>query len=90
MLAAPGGAPLRANLPLNHLLTGFGHTVDANVYLQRGPANLFVTVHGYANHDRAFFPGVDAELVDYRHAVFGRALEWSCQSGGSWKVPSAK
>lgn len=84
-----GGVPLRANLTVRHLLTSFGHTVDANVFLRQGPTNLFVVLHGYANHDRAFLPGVDAELVDYPIVVGGRRLELSPRVA-LWAQPAAQ
>jgi hypothetical protein len=92
-----GGGPLRANLALRHLLTPFGHTLDANVFLRQGPANLFVVLHGYANHDRGFLPGVDAELVDYPVAVLGRRFEvsprgavWAQPAGQAFRTPRAR
>jgi hypothetical protein len=73
----PGRVPVRANLTARHLLTSFGHTVDANLFLARGGGNLFVVLHGYANRDRAFLPGVDAELVDRPARAAGRRVELS-------------
>jgi len=47
----------RFNLTASHLLTPFGYSIDANVFL-RNP-KLFVRVHDYVNHERNL-PGVDA------------------------------
>jgi hypothetical protein len=87
-LGRPGGTPLRANLAVRHLLTSFGHTVDANVFLKRGRANLFVVAHAYANRDRTF-PGVDAELVDAPVTVGGRAFDLSPRAA-VWAQPDAQ
>jgi hypothetical protein len=76
-------------LTLRHLLTSFGHTVNANVFLQQGAANLFVTLHGYANHDRAFLPGMDVELVDYPVAVLSRRFELSPRAA-VWAQPAGQ
>ena len=84
-----GAGPLRANLALRHLLTSFGHTVDANVFLKQGPANLFVVLHAYGNHDRAFFPGVDAELVDHRVGALGRTFAVSPRAA-VWAQPEGQ
>lgn len=85
---AAGAAPLRANIALRHLLTSFGHTVDANVMLKRGPAKLFLALHAYANHDRSF-PGLDAELVDVPVTLFGRPVELSPRAA-LWTQPDAQ
>ena len=84
-----GGRPLRANLALRHLLTSFGHTVDANLFLRQGPANLFVTLHGYANRGRGFLPGVDAELVDYPAMLLSRHVALSPRAA-VWAQPAAQ
>lgn len=91
-----GGAPVRANLALQHLLTSFGHTVDGQVFVQQGRANLFLVLHAYANHDRTF-PGADAELVDVPVAIFGRAIElsprvafWTQPAGQAFRITDAR
>jgi hypothetical protein len=71
-----GGEPLRLNASAGHLLTPFGHTVDANLFLARGGTNLFVVLHAYANGARVF-PGADAELVDRAVELLGRRVELS-------------
>ena len=70
------GRPLRVTANVAHVLTSFGHTVDANLFLARGDVGLFVVLHGYANGERVF-PGIQAELLDYPVAVRGRALTLS-------------
>ncbi len=58
------GRPLRFNISAGHVLTSFGHTVDANFFLKQGGVNLFLVLHRYENGERPF-PGVDARLLDY-------------------------
>ncbi|HEY8181769.1 MAG TPA: hypothetical protein VII32_05980 [Thermoanaerobaculia bacterium] len=49
------------NVTAAHLLTSFGYTIDANVFL-RGKRNLFIVVHDYKNRER-HFPGADVQLL---------------------------
>jgi hypothetical protein len=37
--------PMRVNANLGHWLTSFGHTVDANIFLEQDDVKLFVAVH---------------------------------------------
>ncbi|MBI4538917.1 MAG: hypothetical protein HY704_05325 [Gemmatimonadetes bacterium] len=70
------GRRLAFNLSLGHLLTSFGYTLDANVFLRQGRVNLFVVLHGYANGARRF-PGIDAALLEYPVTIGGRSLALS-------------
>jgi pimeloyl-ACP methyl ester carboxylesterase len=65
--------PLRVNASASHLLTSFGSTVDANIFLAQGDVKLFVVLHSYANGQRRL-PGIDAELVDYPITFLGKRL----------------
>ena len=75
-------APTRVSGGIAHFLTSFGYTVDANLLVQRGDANVALTLHRYVNGERAF-PGAEVELIDFparvgarRIAVTGRAGLW--------------
>ena len=50
------------NITAAHLLTSFGYTIDANVFL-RGKRKVFVVLHDYKNRER-HFPGADVQLLD--------------------------
>ncbi len=50
------------NVTAAHLLTSFGYTIDANVFL-RGKHKVFVVLHDYKNRQR-HFPGADVQLLD--------------------------
>ncbi|HMC22105.1 MAG TPA: hypothetical protein VKL19_09680 [Thermoanaerobaculia bacterium] len=50
------------NITAAHLLTSFGYTIDANVFL-RGKRKVFVVLHDYKNRER-HFPGADVQLFD--------------------------
>jgi hypothetical protein len=71
-----GPDPVHMNLALRHLLTSFGHTVDANVFLKQGTTNLFVALHAYANDARTL-PGLDAQIIDRPVTIAGRQIELS-------------
>lgn len=70
------GRPLMFNLAARHLLTSFGHTVDANIFLKQNAINLFLVLHSYANGARRF-PGVDAQLLDLPVTIGGKQLALS-------------
>jgi len=66
MLGLYGSSHL--NMSAGHVLTPFGYSIDANLFL-RDP-KLFVTVHHYVNHERNF-GGIDATLNErYRVALW--------------------
>jgi hypothetical protein len=50
------------NVTAAHLLTSFGYTIDANVFL-RGKRQFFVVLHDYKNRQR-HFPGADLQVLD--------------------------
>lgn len=83
-----GGTPLRANVAMRHLLTSFGHVVDANVFLKGAPTNVFIVLHAYANHDRTF-PGAEVQVIDYPIAAGGRSVEVSPRLA-VWAQPDAQ
>lgn len=83
-----GDTPLRINAGLAHLLTSFGHTVDANVLVRRHDMNLAVTLHGYANGERVF-PGIEADLVDLPVTLGARAIELTPRVG-LWLQPEGQ
>ncbi len=60
------------NVTAAHVLTSFGYTIDANVFL-RGKRNMFIVVHDYTNRER-HFPGADIQLLG--KAMTFRAAVW--------------
>ena len=60
------------NVTAAHVLTSFGYTIDADVFL-RGDRNLFIVVHDYTNRER-HFPGADVQLL--RKAWTYRVALW--------------
>ena len=60
----PTSTPLRLNLSMGHMLTSFGYTVDAHLFLQRNLINLFIVGHRFFNHQRRF-SGLEIQLIDY-------------------------
>jgi len=78
--------PLRLTANVGHVLTSFGDTVDANVFLHQDDVKLFVVVHSYGNGQRRF-PGIDAEVVDYPVTVRGRPVNISLR-GALWLQPA--
>ncbi len=65
------GRPTKVNARAGHMLTSFGYTVDANIFLKQEDLNLFVVLHSYANGARRF-PGVDAQVLDLPVAIGGK------------------
>jgi hypothetical protein len=78
-----GGVTVNASAA--HLLTSFGYTIDANVFLRREKQNLFVTLHHYVNGERSF-PGLEAELIDHAISWHGHALTLTPRVG-IWMQP---
>jgi hypothetical protein len=68
-----GPRSLRWNVTAGHLLTSFGYTIDANVFLRTPDHKLFVVAHRYANDVRSF-PGLEAQLIDEPITFRGREL----------------
>ncbi|CAN5396315.1 hypothetical protein BH09GEM1_BH09GEM1_27760 [soil metagenome] len=64
---------MRVNVSASHYLTSFGHTIDMNVFLREGAANVFVALHRYTNGARSM-PGVDVQVLDAPVTVAGREL----------------
>ena len=83
-----GGGPLRVTASLGHVLTSFGHTVDANLFLEQDDVRLLVVLSGYANGARRF-PGLRAELLDYRTAFRGHTLDLSPRAA-LWLQPEGQ
>ena len=58
------------------MLTSFGHTIDANLVVQRDDVALALTAHRYTNRERSY-PGLGAELVRYPVRLRGRPVALS-------------
>lgn len=56
------------NLTSGHLLTSFGYTTTASLFICHDDTRLFVILHRYVNRDRSF-PGIDVEMIDRRFAL---------------------
>ena len=56
------------NVTAAHVLTSFGYTIDANVFL-RGKRELFIVAHDYHNRER-HFPGAEVQAKRWRVAVW--------------------
>jgi hypothetical protein len=82
------GRKTRVNLSLGHVLTPFGYTVDANVFLSEASADLFIVLHRYTNGERSF-PGIDAQLLRRPLTVRGHAFELSPRIA-LWVQPRAQ
>ena len=80
------GRPMRLTASVGHVLTSFGDTVDANIFLHQDDMRLLVVVHTYGNGQRRF-PGIDAEVIDHRVSVGGRPLNVSLR-GARWLQPA--
>ena len=63
----------RWNASASAVLTSFGTTADLNALVDRGGHRVAVTLHRYANRDRAF-PGIEAEWIGAR--VTPRIAVW--------------
>ena len=59
------GRGFQWNVTASHLLTSFGNTIDANLFVRSDGHKLFVVAHRYANRDRSF-PGLEVQLLDHR------------------------
>lgn len=70
------GADVRVNASAGHYLTSFGHTIDANIFLNEGATNLFVVLHRYTNGARSL-PGMEVQLIETPVSVGGRELDVS-------------
>jgi hypothetical protein len=79
---------LRWTANAGHVLTSFGHTIDANVLLQQSRVNLLFVAHAYANSDR-YFPGIELQLHEYPAQIFGRAVTMSPR-GLLWLQPEGQ
>lgn len=79
------GKSVSWNLTASHLLTSFGYTIDANLFLRTPAWKLFVVLHGYKNKEHTF-PGVEVELVDHPVELSGRNVLVSPRLG-LWLQP---
>jgi hypothetical protein len=66
--------PLVANLSLGHILTSFGHVIEAHLLLRRGEQSGIASVQLYQNGVRSF-PGVEVQLFDRPTRIAGQTLE---------------
>jgi hypothetical protein len=80
------GRPLRFNATAGHVLTPFGRTVDANVFLEQDDVRVFAVIHTYGNGRRQL-PGFEARLLDYPIRVRGRLLTISPRAA-VWLQPA--
>ena len=78
-------APTRVSAGMAHFLTSFGYTVDVNILVQRGDANVAVTLHRFVNGERAF-PGAEAEIIDLPVSFRGRPIALMGRAG-LWLQP---
>jgi hypothetical protein len=83
-----GRGPLKLNVVLGHQLTSFGHTVNTNLFVRQGRANLFAVLHRYANAARTF-TGVDVRLLDWPAQALGRTLTLSPRVS-AWQQPAGQ
>jgi hypothetical protein len=83
-----GRGPLKLNVVLGHQLTSFGHTINTNLFVRQGRANVFAVVHRYANAARPF-AGVDVRLLDWPVQVRGRTLALSPRLS-AWRQPAGQ
>jgi hypothetical protein len=74
--ATIAGRPIAFNVTAAHLLTSFGYTIDANVFLRRGNHKLFVVLHDYKNNERNF-PGAEVQWIDWPVTLRGRSVRLS-------------
>ena len=75
----------RGNVSVIHLLTSFGYTVDANVFMSRRGTDLFAALHNYFNGER-WFPGIELERLRQPVSLAGR--RWLLSSRGAvWLQP---
>ena len=86
---------MRVNASASHYLTSFGHSIDVNLFLKRGAANVFAVLHRYTNGARSF-PGAEVQLVDVPLAVAGIPLDvsprvalWRQPAGQAFRAESA-
>jgi hypothetical protein len=79
------GQRAEANMWLRHMLTSFGHTIDAHVVYQQGETRMHVIAQRFTNHERSF-PGVRVEMVD-RPVRFGSTLLNVSPRAGIWLQP---
>jgi hypothetical protein len=83
-----GRGPLKLNVVLGHQLTAFGHTVNANLFVRQGRANVFAVVNRYANAARTF-TGVDVRLLDWPVQALGHTLAVSPRLS-VWQQPDGQ
>ena len=60
-----GNNGLVGNFAMRHLLTSFGTTVSAHVFLKQEPYKMAFAYHNFRNY-RYYFPAVEAEFIDYQ------------------------
>ena len=80
-----GRGPLKLNVVFGHQLTSFGHTVNTNLFVRQGRANVLAVVHRYANAARTF-TGVDVRLLDWPVQAHGRTFALSPRLS-AWQQP---
>ena len=81
------GRSAEANVWMRHMLTSFGHTIDAHMVYQQGETRVHVIAQRYTNHERSF-PGLRVELLDKRIRVGSREFNISPRVG-MWSQPRA-
>ena len=83
-----GRGPMKLNVVLGHQLTSFGHTVNTNLFVRQGRANVFAVVNRYANATRTF-TGVDVRLLDWPVQALGRTFALSPRVS-AWQQPAGQ
>jgi hypothetical protein len=53
---------IRWNINARHLLTPFGYSIDANLFLKQGPFNLMIILHSYST-DQHKYPGFELQML---------------------------
>jgi hypothetical protein len=79
------GRPMRVNASLSHILTSFGHAVDANLFVRQDELKVLLVIHAYANGERRF-PGLELALVDLPIDIGRRSFDVSLR-GALWLQP---
>jgi hypothetical protein len=83
-----GRGPLKLNVVLGHQLTSFGHSVNTNLFVRQGRANVLAVAHRYANAARTF-TGVDVRLLDWPLQAGGHALALTPRVS-AWRQPAGQ
>ncbi|MBF0443531.1 MAG: hypothetical protein HQK54_16615 [Oligoflexales bacterium] len=77
----------KINGTLQHYLTSFGYTVNANIFLKTGDKSLFFTILNYHNK-KLSLPGLSVELRKYRLGSNGFLPNAVSVRLGIWEQPA--